>query len=167
MAIDDSEAVYFKWRQPSAKYASADFHRNWRRWILWSVVFTVSVAVLSVLLPPKTGSHQSDQRVFQLVFLAALFVGVFGFQYLTALCMWTVRVGNGAIKLGDGRGARYLDFDKITSIKFVQSAEPRSMIVRLKSGYGNEIFFDGKTVAPSDLTKYFQSMGITVDEAAT
>src|ERR1035437_1610398 len=158
---------HFEWRQPSLKFATSDFRRNWPRWLFWAALFVGCVATMTVLTSPGPNPRYSPPNL--LVFFPAIFVGVMVFQFLSALFLWGVEISDGRIKLGYGRNSPYYHFNKLTRVHFAKTGTTASMLLSLKSGKQVEIFLNPTQVKVPELERCFSASGVAVsdDEGTT
>ncbi len=165
LTVDPTQqTTSFEWNQNSYKFAVADCRRNWNRWLFWALLFVGAEALLIVMFPFNPGNHHADLRLF----FPGIFFGAFAFQFLMALFMWPIQVGDGEIVLGNrgSKGARHYRLTKISSVSIRHSDALGSMLVVLKSGKEIEIFFGRERLLLPGLKKYFESAGISVREAS-
>jgi hypothetical protein len=155
----DQAGPVFKWNQNSLKFAVADLRRNWPRWLFWSGVFVGGTAALALIRKPT--SHPQHPPPSPEVFWSVITVGAFGFQFLLALCVWEVEIGDGSVKLSSGRNSRYYDFEKIVHVAFLPVTA--SMLIECNSGKKVEVFLN-ESVQVDQLKRYFSSHGVSVVE---
>jgi hypothetical protein len=156
---EQEDLTLFKWNQPAITFALTDLRRNWKRWLIWTLAFSGFVAALVLLFPSNPGRHPIDTKMF----IPALIVGAFALRFFIAICRWPVDVRLGRIRLGGGGHAvQYLSFKKILKITFDPTTKPSSMLVRLKSGYEIQVFFDRGKVSTEKLLRFLQSNGILI-----
>ena len=162
MSMPISSEQKFEWDQNSLRFAITDFRRNWHRWLFWAALYVAAIALFAFFTGPNPHPRYTppDPRIFWPV----IYVGVVGFQFLSAAFLWDVEVGDDRIKLGYGRNARYYRFKKIAHVGFDDSPESPSMLLEFRSGKRVEVFIDIERVQISDLKRYFTSTGISVGE---
>lgn len=150
----------FEWKQNSLKFAISDLRRNWPRWLFWAAVFigAIAIGVAATGPNPHPKYPPPDPRIYWPV----IFLGALGVQFLSAIFLWDVEIGDGCVKLGYGRNSRYYHLKKVAHVGFVVSSKSPSMLVDLKSGRRIEIFVDSSRVDVAVLMRYFSSVGISV-----
>jgi hypothetical protein len=129
------------------------------RWLLWTAVFVGSVAALTTIR--GLNHHPKSASLNMAIFWPSLFLAVFGFKFLLALCCWRVKIGDGRLELSEGRNVRYHHLAKVARVTFQPTVG--SMLFEFKAGRRLEVFLGGQAQIDR-LKHYLRSHGVSVDD---